>query len=70
MAEYICSNCGKKIVAVDEIPEDGEQPVYEQCMEPDWDHECCNCGATPIVPATGMCDPCTWGEADTVGGNW
>lgn len=38
--------------------------------EPDWDHECDNCGARPIVPLTGLCGPCTWGEAETIGGNW
>lgn len=39
-------------------------------MEPDWTKECETCGETPIVPLTGMCGPCTFGEADTVGGNW
>ena len=38
--------------------------------EPDWEGECSNCGQSPIVPATGMCGPCTFGEADTIGGNW
>ena len=38
--------------------------------EPDWSSGCENCGERPIVPATGMCGPCTFGEADTVGGNW
>lgn len=37
--------------------------------EPDWTRRC-QCGATPIVPATGLCGPCTFGEADTSGGNW
>lgn len=39
-------------------------------MEPDWTGECDNCGQTPIVPLTGMCGPCTFGEADTAGGDW
>ena len=38
--------------------------------EPDWEGECETCGASPIVPITGMCGPCTFGEADTVAGNW
>lgn len=38
--------------------------------EPDWNRNCENCGETPVVPATGLCGPCTFGEADTVGGNW
>jgi hypothetical protein len=37
---------------------------------PDWEHECCVCGARPIVPASGMCGPCTFGDAETIGGNW
>ena len=37
---------------------------------PDWTHQCEVCGATPVVPITGMCGPCTFGEADTAGGNW
>jgi hypothetical protein len=39
-------------------------------VEPNWEGTCEVCGASPIVPITGMCGPCTWGEADTVGGNW
>lgn len=39
-------------------------------LEPDWCGECEICGASPIVPATGMCGPCTFGEAETVNGNW
>jgi len=36
----------------------------------DWSGECDICGCGPTVPATGMCGPCTFGEAETVGGNW
>ena len=39
-------------------------------MKPDWSHGCENCGARPIVPVTGMCGPCTFGDASTAGGNW
>lgn len=38
--------------------------------EPDWSSECEVCGSRPIVPITGMCGPCTFGEAETIGGNW
>jgi hypothetical protein len=38
--------------------------------DPDWTSECEVCGQSPIVPLTGMCGPCTFGEADTVAGNW
>lgn len=39
-------------------------------MKPDYTKKCELCGATPIVPLTGMCGPCTFGEADTADGNW
>jgi hypothetical protein len=47
-------------------------PAYESSpdFEPDWEGGCDVCGSSPIVPATGMCGPCTFGEADTAGGNW
>ena len=38
--------------------------------DPDYNSECEVCGATPVVPVTGMCGPCTFGEAETAGGNW
>lgn len=36
----------------------------------EWDRKCEVCGASPVVAETGMCGPCTFGEADTAGGNW
>jgi len=39
-------------------------------MEPDWAGSCVVCGSAPIVPMTGMCGPCSWGEAGTALGNW
>jgi CRISPR/Cas system-associated protein Cas10 (large subunit of type III CRISPR-Cas system) len=39
-------------------------------MKPDYSRTCTVCGASPIVSATGMCGPCTFGEADTAGGDW
>ena len=39
-------------------------------MEPDWAGHCSVCGAAPIVPATGLCGPCTFGDSETIGGNW
>ena len=38
--------------------------------DPDYTKTCDVCGGTPVVPETGMCGPCTFGEAETVGGNW
>jgi hypothetical protein len=37
---------------------------------PDWSRRCEVCGQSPVVPITGMCGPCTFGEAETVGGRW
>lgn len=42
----------------------------ETTSEPDWGGRCEVCGASPIAPETGMCGPCSFGEADTAGGNW
>jgi NMD protein affecting ribosome stability and mRNA decay len=39
-------------------------------VEPDWTKRCSVCGQPPVVPLTGMCGPCTFGEADTAGGEW
>lgn len=39
-------------------------------LEPDFEGECMVCGCGPTVPLTGLCGPCSFGEADTVGGNW
>ena len=40
------------------------------CAEQDWEGRCGVCGATPTVCCTGLCGPCTFGEEETVGGNW
>ncbi len=45
-------------------------PPTDKSTVPDWTKECEVCGQTPIVPLTGLCGPCTFGEADTAGGNW
>lgn len=46
------------------------EPGDPKATEPDWSQECEVCGQSPVVPVTGMCGPCTFGEAETVGGNW
>jgi len=60
--EGYCSSCHRY----------NQQPAGEDDprTEPDYDTPCEVCGATPTVPVTGMCGPCTFGEADTAGGNW
>jgi hypothetical protein len=57
-----CSECkGEMVTASDSAP-----PHY--CAEcggkEDWTRSC-YCGAKPVVLSTGMCGPCTFGEADT-----
>lgn len=37
---------------------------------PDYQTECIVCGSVPTLPLTGMCGPCTFGEADTANGEW
>lgn len=39
-------------------------------FRPDDTRKCEVCDASPVVNATGLCGPCTWGEADTIGGAW
>ncbi len=51
-------------------PEIIEDSKKDKRTKPDWTKKCEVCGATPIIPMTGMCGPCTFGEADTAGGNW
>ena len=45
-------------------------PKRDPDKEPDWTQECEVCGEKPILPLTGMCGQCTFGEAETIGGNW
>jgi len=47
----------------------GDVPDPSQ-TEPDWSRKCIVCGASPVMPITEMCGPCTFGEAETAGGNW
>jgi hypothetical protein len=54
--------------AIKKTREDSPKPDPD--TDPDWTGKCENCGESPIVPATGMCGPCTFGEAATAGGNW
>lgn len=59
----------KKQKKISEIAKEAG-PVKNPAYQPDWSRNCTICDATPIVPATGMCGPCTFGEAETVDGNW
>ena len=42
----------------------------KEYFRPDWSWRCHNCGASPIVPITGLCGPCNFGEAGTAAGEW
>jgi len=42
----------------------------EIMAEKDWKTKCIVCGQVPTMRATEMCGPCTFGEAETIGGNW
>ena len=50
---------------------DGELTAEQKDKaRPDWSRKCENCRQSPVVPMTGMCGPCTFGEADTAAGGW
>ena len=58
---------------------DKEAKVEEALYEPDYENECCHCGAVPTVVinsaegvvALDMCGACTWGEASAIDpANW
>lgn len=42
----------------------------EPAGKPDWSTKCSACDAVPIVPQTGLCGPCSFGDESTAGGNW
>jgi len=44
------------------------QKETDEKLSPDWSRECGVCGGTPVVPVTDLCGPCTFGEAETAGG--
>jgi len=51
-----------------DMPKD-ERPKAKD-IDPDWSRECAVCGDSPVVPITGLCGPCTYGESETAEGNW
>lgn len=56
---------GKKKRAGDSAPQQREPDT-----SPNWSGKCIVCGESPTVSCTEMCGPCTFGEAETAGGNW
>ena len=53
-----------------EMHKAGEPQVTDADTKPDWTRNCSVCGASPVVPITGMCGPCSFGEAETTDGDW
>jgi hypothetical protein len=51
-------------------PADAAGEATAEEITPDYTKQCTVCGASPVVPVTGMCGPCTFGEASTAGGKW
>lgn len=74
MKTIACDVCGRMFVDENAVYQHtrmkhGAMP-RERDDEPDYEGTCLVCGATPVNPLTGMCGPCTTGEADTADGNW
>lgn len=65
-----CNHCGREHAIDGQGRIDPRCPLDTYSSEPNWDYECEVCGATPVVPVSGLCGPCTFGEADTINGNW
>ncbi len=55
-----------------EIPSGPEETpeANQEAFACDWTRGCDVCGDKPVVNATGLCGPHTFGEVATAGGNW
>ena len=76
-AKVKCSICGRSFGSLEakiqhsDMKHPGETiELSEGESAPDWSGKCLNCGSSPIHPVSGLCGPCTFGKADTAGGNW
>lgn len=49
---------------------DDKRRLKDDAFAADYTRKCEVCDAKPVVNATGLCGPCTFGEASTAGGNW
>jgi ribosomal protein L37E len=49
---------------------DPRKMTDKEAFQKDYSRNCEVCGQTPVVNATGLCGPCTFGEAETANGNW
>ena len=59
-----------QVVKQQEDDNEDEEENIRDLLEPDWTKKCINCRQTPIVPMSGMCGPCHFGQASTMGGAW
>lgn len=76
-AKFECNTCGRSFGSLDAKIQhsDAKHPgatieLNEGESVPDWSGACENCGSSPVHPISGLCGPCTFGEADTARGNW
>lgn len=65
-----CPNCKTMHTIDGQGRVDTRCPLDPCSIVPNYDYECIVCGATPVMPATEMCGPCSTGEAETINGNW
>lgn len=38
--------------------------------EPNWEGKCETCDESPVVPISGLCGPCHFGNSDALTGDW
>lgn len=74
MSTSKCATCDKIFTAPqglsDHIRDKHNGGATDMRFQPDWEGKCEVCGESPTVPETGLCGPCTFGEAETLFGNW
>ncbi len=56
--------------AADKLTAQPHQPDSGSEFRKNYLEPCMNCDQKPTVGDTGLCGPCCFGEASTVGGNW
>lgn len=50
--------------------DDKNPDLNAEAFAADYTRKCEVCDGKPVVNATGLCGPCTFGEAETINGNW
>lgn len=62
-----CTDCNRPLKPLGHTV---RSPAALRDGDKDWNTECDVCSEKPTVHPTGLCGPCCFGEAATVGGNW